>query len=65
MGKVIQTIERILAYCDECEKKFTPRKHRKVPTCPNCRTAVFGAESVPLRGEERDRIVDEKIIKCD
>lgn len=64
MGKVIQTIERVLAYCDDCGKKFTPRINRRIPTCPGCRTAVLGAEDVPLRGEQRDTVIDEKIIEA-
>lgn len=63
MGKVIITTKSVLAYCDACGKKFTPRIKRKIHTCPGCRFAVTGAEDVPLRTEKVHEVIDEKIIE--
>ena len=61
MGKVTIITESVLAYCDNCGKEFTPRIRRKLHTCPACRTAVTGAEDVPLRGDKVNTEVDRKI----
>ena len=61
MGKITITTRSVKAYCDECEKDFTPRIRRKIHTCPACRTAVTGAEDVPLRGDKVNTEVDRKI----
>ncbi len=61
MGKVTITTESVLAHCDACGKDFTPRIARRIHTCPNCRTAVTGAEDVPLRGSGVDRVIGRKV----
>lgn len=61
MGKVTITTVSVMAHCDHCGKDFTPRIRREIHTCPACRTAVVGAEDVPLRGDEVSKIVDRKI----
>lgn len=64
MGKAVQTIQRVLAYCENCEKTFTPRIRRRIHTCPGCRTAVLGAEDVPLRGGGCETVIDEQITRA-
>lgn len=65
MGKVTITTVSVLAYCDNCKYEFTPRIKRKIHTCPGCRTAVTGAEDVPLRTEGVHKVVDKKIEKSE
>ena len=61
MGKATVTTVSVKAYCDNCRSIFTPRINRKVHTCPDCRTAVMGAEDVPLRGQKVNTVIDTKI----
>ncbi len=65
MGKVIIITESVLAWCDNCEAEFTPRIVRKIHTCPKCRTAVLGAEDVPLRGPGVHKVIKKTIKKAD
>ena len=61
MGKVTITTESVQAHCEACGKDFTPRIVCKIHTCPNCRTAVTGAEDVPLRGSRVGRVVGRRV----
>ncbi len=61
MGKVTITTKSVMAHCDACGKDFTPRIARKIHTCPACRTAVTGAEDVPLRGNGVDTVVNREV----
>ena len=65
MGKVIIITESTQAFCEECEKEFTPRIKRKIHTCPACRYAVTGADDVPLRGPNTSRVIRKTIIHSD
>ena len=65
MGKVVITTRSMLAYCENCGKKFTPRIRRKIHTCPSCRFAVTGAEDVPLRTENVHHVIDEEITRSE
>ncbi len=64
MGKVTIITESVLAWCDNCEAEFTPRIARKIHTCPDCRTAVLGAEDVPLRGPGVRKVIKKTVEKA-